>query len=176
MAQAQLRLPKELQELAAVEIPQQQTRPNELGENALPTRKRRAPLRKIATPTTKQPKQSNDDPIPPNGTEIPPSGTVAPQQNLNDILTEFLFFDNYFDMQISPAILPLGPARETTTSPFTSAQILFYRCLLKQQLFRTFIAHITRSLASNPSATVLSHSILFQFFIDSAHEVGLQFI
>ncbi|KAF0146764.1 MAG: hypothetical protein FD188_3597, partial [Ignavibacteria bacterium] len=75
-------------------------------------------------------------------------------------------------MQISPAILPLGPARETTTSPFTSAQILFYRCLLKQQLFRTFITHITRSLASNPSATVLSHSILFQFFIDSAHEVG----
>ena len=175
MAQAQLKLPKELQEPVQLEIPQQQTRANELVENEPQKRKRKAPTKKTGPLPTKLPKPINENSTTPTGTDITPYIPVAPHQNVIDMLTEFLFFDNYFDLLIAPAILPLGPAREPSTSSFTSGQILFYRCLLKHQLFRTFLAHITSSLAINTSATVLSHSILFQFFIDSAHEVGLQF-
>ena len=156
-------------------------------------RKRKAASpRKTGMPLTKQPRQQNDECAASNSIETPVAAVTpaepGPYQKLMEILSEFLFFDMYFELIIAPSILPpvnsafsysvsnsmLGPARDPTSS-----QILVYRCLLKQQLFRRFLYRITLSLAQNSNASdtpILSHNTLYQFFLESSNEVGLQFM
>ena len=197
MAQAQLALllghqNKQLQEAPGdAQAALEQGKVDRLAANEQQKKKRKAPsVRKKVMPMTKQPRQQNEACVAPNSNEpaAPTPAEPGAYQKLLEILSEFLFFDMYFDLIIAPSIVPpatsaisfsvsnsiLGPVREPTSS-----QILVYRCILKQQLFRRFLYRITLSLAQNSSASdasMLSHNTLYQFFLESSNEIGLQFM
>ena len=162
MAQAQI--PSLLSQESQSEDPQKAAVP----PASVPAKKRKKP--QVETTTTKKARQSS--------LNIPPTPSHPNYGFIND----FLFFDLYFDMFIDPSLSCTGPAMASApgSSPLASNSTLLtlYRTLFKHQLFSSFIQRLNSSLEITNNSVApasISHSILFNSFLDAAHSLGLQF-
>ena len=163
MAQAQIR--SLLSQESQSEDPQKAAVP----PASVPAKKRKKP--QVETTTTKKARQSSL-------TIVPPTPSLPNCGFIND----FLFFDLYFDMFIAPSLSCTGPAMASApgSSPLASNSTLLtlYRTLFKHQLFSSFIQRLNSSLEITNNSVApasITHTILFNSFLDAAHSLGLQF-